>query len=97
MPLVIDNTNITRDIRLRYIDIFKNMNYKVKGYYFKTDIKQSLEWNNKRNEKEKIPEIGIIGFYKRLELPSIEEGFDELYYVETINNKFVVKEWKNEI
>jgi predicted kinase len=97
IPFVIDNTNITKTVRSKYINIIKQMNYKIIGYYFKTNINQSLEWNKNRSGKEYIPEIGILGMYKKLEIPTLDEGFDVLYYVEASNGKFIIKEWNNEI
>jgi hypothetical protein len=88
---------VTKKIREKYIFFSKNIGIPIKGYYFKTNLERSLKWNNNRSGKEKIPEIGILGMHKKLEIPSIEEGFDELFYVDIIDGKYIVKEWKNEI
>jgi predicted kinase len=97
MSFAIDNTNITKETRKKYINILKDMNIPIIGYYFRTDLKRSLEWNNKRIGKENIPKAGILGTYKQLEIPSIDEGFTKLFYVDIINAKFVVKDWNDEI
>lgn len=94
---VIDNTNITRNIRNKYLNIFKKLEIPIIGYYFKTNLEQSLQWNSKRTGKEKIPKIGILGTYKKLEIPTIDEGFTKLFYVDILDNKFIVKDWINEI
>jgi hypothetical protein len=47
--------------------------------------------------KENLPEVGIRGTLKKLQLPSFDEGFDELYQVEIANNDFKVTDWTNEI
>jgi predicted kinase len=96
-PFVIDNTNPSLEERAKYIAIAKANKFKVIGYYFQSKISDALARNNQRSGKEKIPEIGIKGTFKRLSLPSIDEGFDELYYVTAENNTFTVKEWANEI
>lgn len=96
-PFVIDNTNPTPEERAKYIAIAKANKFKVIGYYFQSKLSEALIRNNQRSGKEKIPEIGIKGTYKRLQKPSIEEGFDELYYVTTEHNNFIVKNWSNEI
>jgi predicted kinase len=96
-PFVIDNTNPSPEERAKYIAIAKANKFKVIGYYFQSRLTDALEGNNQRLGKEKIPEIGIRGTFKRLSLPSINEGFDELYYVTAENNTFTVKEWSNEI
>ena len=97
MSFVIDNTNATKEIRKRYITISKNMNIPITGYYFQTNLERSLEWNNKRAGKENIPRAGVLGTYNRLEIPSIDEGFTDLFYVDIADNKFIIKEWRDEI
>jgi len=97
MSLVIDNTNITKDIRKKYISIFTEIKIPIIGYYFKTNLERSLDWNNQRTGKENIPKAGILGTYSKLEIPSIDEGFSKLYYVDIVNNKFIIKDWDNEI
>ena len=67
------------------------------GYYFQSKVADALLRNSQRSGKEKVPEVGIKGTYKRLSLPSMDEGFDELYYVTAENNIFTVKEWSNEV
>lgn len=96
-PFVIDNTNPTRIERRKYIKQAKENKYKVIGYYFQSKIEDSIHRNNNRTGKAKIPEIGIKGTFNKLELPSINEGFDELYYVQIKENKFEVTDWNNEI
>jgi predicted kinase len=97
ISLVIDNTNATKLVRAKYINILKQMNYQIKGYYFKTALARALERNENRIDKEYVPKLGILATHKMLEIPSMQEGFDELYYVENTGNKFIIKEWKNEI
>ena len=91
---VVDNTNPMRSERSRYIQQAKLHQYRVIGYYFLSDPKEVLERNKKRTGKERIPEAGIRGAYNRLEIPSYDEGFDELYYVKLGDNKFIVNDWK---
>ncbi|GBU23270.1 hypothetical protein R80B4_03187 [Fibrobacteres bacterium R8-0-B4] len=97
MPFVIDNTNITKDIRKRYIGILTDMKIPIIGYYFKTDLERSLDWNSNRHGKENIPNAGILGTYNKLEIPSVDEGFSDLFYVDIVNNNFIIKDWNNEI
>jgi predicted kinase len=96
-PFIIDNTNPKRQDRTKYIEQAKKNKYKVIGYYFQSKIEDSIERNKNRIGKEYIPEVGIKGTFNKLEVPSYEEGFDELYYVELDNGKFIVKSWGNEI
>ena len=96
-PFVIDNTNPTRDDRIKYIEFAKAKKYKIVGYYFQSNLDKAIERNISRIGNEKIPEVGIRGTFKKLELPSREEGFDELYYVEIVENKFIIKNWQDEV
>ena len=94
---VVDNTNTTKHERKKYIIIAQELKIPVIGYYFKTDLERSLRWNEKRAGKECIPEIGILGTHKKLEIPKIDEGFDKLFYVDILDGRFTIKDWYNEI
>jgi len=94
---VIDNTNITREGRRMYIEFSKSISIPIIGYYFRANVQQSLEWNSGRTGKECISKAGILGTYKKLELPSFKEGFNKLFYVEVLENNFKIQEWKDEI
>jgi predicted kinase len=94
---VIDNTNPTRVARMFYISKAKSFEFTVTGYYFESKVKEALERNSKR-DRGKIPEKGILATYKRLELPSKVEGFDEPFYVKLASNdEFSVEAWRDEI
>ena len=80
-PVVIDNTNVTVVDRARYINLAKTMGYFVKGYVFKTDKAGCLRRNSQRTDKQPLPPVAIFTALKRLEPPSLDEGFDELYEV----------------
>ncbi|MEN0047886.1 MAG: ATP-binding protein [Bacteroidota bacterium] len=95
--LVIDNTNPTTVERAKYILKLKVAKYEVIGYYFHADLTASIQRNEQRKGKERIPIVGIRSTYKKMELPSYEEGFDKLYQVEIVNDTFVIKDWKDEI
>lgn len=94
---VIDNTNPTKAEREKYIQVAKQYNYKIIGYYFSSNLTEALARNASRLGKDYIPEVGVKGTYKKLQLPSREEGFDALYFVELTANGFEIKEWTDEI
>ena len=97
-PFVIDNTNPTIDDRKRYIQISKPAGFKVIGYHFQSNIKESISRNELREKNEYVNLKGIQNTYKKLQLPSLIEGFDCLYYVKiSKDNRFIVEEWENEI
>lgn len=91
---VVDNTNPQMEDRLKYIREAKERKAKVIGYYFQSNLKECIERNEKRTGIEVIPLVGIKGTYNKLELPSFDEGFDELYYVQIVDDKFEIKNWE---
>lgn len=96
--LVIDNTNPTRLDRQRYIEPAKQHKFKIVGYYFESRIRDAIERNQKRPLDQQIPDKGIGGTAKRLELPNYSEGFDELYYVKLLPEmQFSVEKWQDEV
>src|SRR5512135_2425705 len=78
---VIDNTNVRAAERARYIEPALEAGFRVIGYFFQTDLRAALARNNNRRDKPVIPVNGVIGTYKRLEMPSFTEGFQEIYIV----------------
>jgi predicted kinase len=95
---VVDNTNLTKPSRFHYITDAMLNDFEVLGYYFRADVNRSLAWNSHRDGKARVPDVAILGSYKKLELPSYDEGFDKLFYV-TIddNQQFVIEDWQDEI
>jgi len=92
--VVIDNTNPSKKDREEYILKLKNKKFSVVGYYFESKISDCIERNKVRLGKDKIPEVGIKGTYNKLELPDYGEGFDALYYVQILDNKFIISDWE---
>ena len=94
---VVDNTNPTKKDRAKYISEAKANKFKVIGYFFQSKLNDALNRNSKRIGKENIPVIGIKGTFNKLEIPSFDEGFDELFCVEIKDNDFKINQWENEI
>lgn len=92
MRFVIDNTNPTITKRQRYIKEAKQHKYRVTGYFFDTSLEEALQRNLNRKGKEMIPEKGIRATLKKLVMPQIEEGFDELYRVKIDRAGFRVEQ-----
>ncbi len=81
-PFVVDNTNPSVEERARYTELARSGGFHVVGYYFRSQPKEAIARNNQRTGKARIPEKGILGTYKRLRVPTMEEGFDKLYRVQ---------------
>lgn len=95
--VVVDNTNPMRVDREKYINGLKSFRFNVIGYYFAAKLEYCLARNALREGKDCIPEVGVRATYRKLELPTYAEGFDQLYYVTLENGAFRVKEWKNKL
>ena len=92
--IVIDNTNVSRAERQRFIEPAKAAGYEVIGYFFKSVINDCLERNAQRLGRARIPDVGVVSRAKELELPSFEEGFDGLYYVTIVDGDFSIDKWQ---
>ncbi len=96
-PFVVDNTNPTLEQRSRYIIAAKQNHFRVIAYYFQADLEECKQRNNQRPPKKNVPLIGILSTYKKLVIPTFQEGFDAIYSVKTeLNYSFTVEEWKDE-
>ncbi|MDZ8050597.1 MAG: AAA family ATPase [Aulosira sp. ZfuVER01] len=97
-PFVIDNTNPTIEERRRYITPAKEKYFRVVGYYFQAVLEDCKQRNKQRPPEQIIPLVGLLATYKKLVVPSWEEGFDAIYVVKPdLNYSFIVEEWKREI
>jgi predicted kinase len=81
-PFVVDNTNVRREDRAGYVAAAKENGCRVVCYYFATDPKQAFARNKLRAGKAAVPAGGLFGTHKKLEPPTLAEGFDALYRVE---------------
>jgi hypothetical protein len=79
---VVDNTNVRAAERAVYIAAAKRAGFRVTGYFFRIPLKEALRRNRERVGKAVIPVPGVIGTLKRLEPPTMEEGFDDLKVIE---------------
>lgn len=93
---VVDNTDVTREERARYIVPAREHGWRVVGYYFRSSIAECAERNDQRTGKKRLPRHAIAATAKKLEPPSRAEGFDELFYVRIEDGEFIVSEWRDE-
>lgn len=91
----VDNTNPTKEDRQRYIVPAKASGYRVIGYFMESKLQICIERNNLREGKEKLPVQAIAATSNKLQLPSYEEGFDELYFVANDGDKMTISQWKD--
>ncbi len=91
-PFVVDNTNPTASERRRYVESARAAGFRVVGYFFATPPREAIARNESRPERERIPIAGLLGTYKRQEVPSRREGFHSLFRVRIEVGRFVVEE-----
>lgn len=97
-PFVVDNTNVTREGRERYIALAKGAGFGVTGYYFSSSVQAAIARNQNRQGKERVALPAILGTHKKLELPLAEEGFGALYYVRIApGGEFTVEDYRYEV
>lgn len=95
--LVVDNTNPTVEDRKEIVQIGDRYNAEIIGYYFRSQLAPSLERNQQRQGKARVPDVAIYATLKKLTLPSYAEGFDALFYVCMGENlDFEVRPWHNQ-
>lgn len=76
--IVVDNTNPSRQSRAWLIERARLAGYRVRAYYFACPAAVAIERNNTREGKERVPTVAIFTTRKKLEPPTLEEGFDEV-------------------
>lgn len=84
---VIDDTNATRQARASYIRDARAAGFRVVGYFFDVPVRTAIGRNNHRKDKGPIPVPAILRTAKRLEKPTVEEGFDEVREINSAVNK----------
>lgn len=85
---VIDNTNVARSHRQRYLPKINPQEWDIECYYFSSPVKDSIKRNKARERT--VPTVAIKSMLKALEVPDISEGFDRLYYVTLTDKGFDV-------
>ena len=97
-PFVVDNTNPSRAEREFYVRTAKAAGFRVVGYYFRSRVEDCQRRNDQRPPSQQVPLKGILGTAGRMELPSRDEGFDDLFYVRIDDaGGFVIEGWADEV
>ncbi|RNI29343.1 ATP-binding protein [Rufibacter latericius] len=91
--LVIDNTNPRKEDRQAYLPLLKERRYRVIGYFFQTSLPEALARNQARGGRDQVKDIALYDVRKKLEPPSFDEGFDQIFSVRIHGDDFLVEEW----
>lgn len=78
---VVDNTNVLASERSVYITAAQAARFLISGYFFDPDVQACIARNAQRSGREQVPIKGILGAARRLQPPTLSEGFDVLYHV----------------
>ena len=90
----VDNTNPTRYDRARYIPLAKPAGYRIIGYFMQAEIGDCIARNAQREGRARVPDKAIAATAHKLELPALDEGFDELYVVKNDGATMTIEPWE---
>lgn len=79
--VVVDNTNASARERAPVIALARAHGARVIGYFFDVPVRDALARNSGRAGRARVPNVAIHTIAKRLEPPTIGEGFDALFVV----------------
>ena len=77
MDVVVDDTNLTRELRWPYIALARRHGARVRAVLF-TNVRVARHRNSKRTGDDRVPEDVLVGQIARMERPTKEEGFDDI-------------------
>jgi hypothetical protein len=60
----------------------------VVGYLLETELKECLRRNRAREGKARVPDVALFVNRKRLQPPTLAEGFDAVYRVRAVDGRF---------
>lgn len=77
--IVVDNTNVSRRHRAHYLALARTMRKSIGLVYLDLPLDTCLSRNRARSAY--VPEPVITEFFQMRELPTVDEGFDQLHLV----------------
>jgi predicted kinase len=77
---VVDNTNVTPAERRRYVEPARAAGFRTVAYLVEIDVPDALARNAQRPDRRRVHAAGVVGTGRRLQRPTPEEGFDELWH-----------------
>jgi predicted kinase len=80
--VVVDNTNPSIAVRAPIIRAGRAHGARVIGYYFDVTTREAVARNRERDARSRVPNVAIFTTARRLERPTLAEGFDELWRVQ---------------
>lgn len=90
--IIFDATFPKAKKRKKYIDKGIKNGFEVVALFCPIPLKISLARNEMRDKFRAVPKATILDMNKRLEEPTLEEGFTEILIWNSVSNNFVEKE-----
>ncbi|MGS2616834.1 AAA family ATPase [Micromonospora sp. LZ34] len=79
--VVVDNTNPSPQEWQPLIEAARVHSAAAVGYWFPPDLPAALARNAAREDRARVPAVGLYDTLKRLRRPRLADGFDRLYEV----------------
>ena len=93
-PFVVDNTNPSVESRVKYLQAAHSARFDIIAYYFESSLQEAIIRNMRRAGKAQVPSQAIAMTQKKLQRPTLEEGFHALYRVRLVpSGEFLVEDW----
>ena len=89
-PVVVDNTSPRVADRAPLIAAARRHGARVVGYVLDTPRAECLKRNRLREGRARVPDVAVHVAASRMQPPTREEGFDELYTVRAADGAFEV-------
>ena len=93
----VDNTNPTRADRQRYIPDARAAGYRVIGYFMDAKVEECAIRNAQREGKARVPDVAITSTARRMEIPTMDEGFDEIHFVKNDGVTMTIVPWRKTV
>ncbi len=93
----VDNTNPTRADRQRYIPDARAAGYRIVGYFMDAGVEECRRRNALREGKACVPDIAITSTSHKMEIPTYDEGFDEIHFVKNDGVTMTIGPWRKTV
>ena len=89
---VVDNTNPSPAERAVYVRAALAEGFRVVAFWLEALPREAIARNASREGRGRIPVRGLLGTYKRLQVPALDEGFDAVFRVRSADgHRFLVE------
>jgi predicted kinase len=85
---VVDNINARAADRAPLIAAARDLGAPILGYLLETELQECLRRNRARAGKARVPDVALFVNRKRLQPPTLAEGFDAVYRVRAVDGRF---------